>query len=156
MVLDQFRRSIGGMMIVKKWRWVNFSCEQMYDLVNDIDQYDKFLPYCSKSTVLYRDNDNLRATLVITAAGISKSFTTLNRLHTNKMIEIGLINGPFSHLQGLWHFDDVDSGCKITFDLEFEFTSRMLAMLLGPMFEQVTNKMVDAFCERAQVLYDKR
>jgi ribosome-associated toxin RatA of RatAB toxin-antitoxin module len=138
---------------VKKSRIVPFSCEQMFNLVNDVENYSEFLPYCSKSMVNYRDEDEIQATLVITAAGISKSFTTRNLQQHNKMIEIRLIDGPFKHLEGFWRFDEVPQGCQISFDLEFEFAGRMFSMLLGPVFEQVTDKMVDAFCDRAETKY---
>jgi len=144
------------MTIVKKSRVVPFPCEQMYNLVNDVENYAEFLPYFSKSLVHHRDEDEVQATLVITAAGMSKSFTTRNRLQANKMIEIRLVDGPFSHLEGFWRFDEVPEGCHISFDLEFDFAGRMLSMLLGPVFEQVTDKMVDAFCDRAQELYGQR
>lgn len=143
------------MTIVKKTRTVPFSCEQMYGLVNDVATYDQFLPYCSQSIVHHRDEDEVQATLVISAAGMSKSFTTRNLLQANKMIEIRLVDGPFKHLEGFWRFDEVDDGCKISFDLEFEFAGRMISMLLGPVFEQVTDKMVDAFCDRAEDMYGK-
>ncbi len=143
------------MNIVKKSRTVIYSCEQMYGLVNDVEQYAQFLPYCAESIVHHRDHDEVQATLIIGAAGMSKSFTTRNLLQLNKMIEIRLVDGPFSHLEGFWRFDEVGDGCKISFDLEFEFAGRMISMLLGPVFEQVTDKMVDAFCDRAEVMYGK-
>lgn len=142
------------MTVVKKSRSVPFTCEQMYCLVDDIEKYAEFLPYCSQSLVHHRDEDEVQATLVIAAAGVSKSFTTRNRLQANKMIEIRLVDGPFKHLEGFWRFDEeADGGCKVSFDLEFEFAGRMFSMLLGPIFEQVTDKMVDAFCDRAETMY---
>lgn len=141
------------MTIVKKSREVPFSCEKMYNLVNDVENYGEFLPYFGHSEVHHRDEDEVQATLNIVAAGMTKSFTTRNRLQANKMIEIRLIDGPFSHLEGFWRFDETAQGCVISFDLEFDFAGRMLSMLLGPVFEQVTDKMVDAFCDRAQALY---
>ena len=141
------------MTVVKRARETSFSCQQMYNLVDNIETYHEFLPYFSSGVVHHRDEDEVQATLEITAAGMSKSFTTRNRLQVNKMIEIRLVDGPFSHLEGFWRFDPTDNGSLISFDLEFEFSGRMLSMLLGPMFEQVTDKMVDAFCERAEALY---
>lgn len=143
------------MTIVKRSRVVPYTCEQMYDLVNNVESYGEFLPYFSKSIVHHRDEDEVQATLVITAAGMNKSFTTRNRLQANKMIEIRLVDGPFSHLEGFWRFDEVDEGCHISFDLEFDFAGRMFSMLLGPVFEQVCDKMVDAFCSRAETLHAK-
>ncbi len=141
------------MPIVKKSRTVNYTCEQMFSLVNEVERYAEFLPYCAESLVHHRDEDEVQATLVIGAAGMSKSFTTRNRLQINKMIEIRLVDGPFSHLEGFWRFDEIEEGCKVSFDLEFEFAGRMFSMLLGPVFEQVTDKMVDSFCERAKAIY---
>jgi len=141
------------MTVVKKSRIVPFSCEQMFGLVISVEQYSEFLPYCSQSLVHHRDDDEVQATLVIAAAGMTKSFTTRNRHQINKMIEIRLVDGPFSHLEGFWRFDEEDGGCRISFDLEFEFAGRMLSMVLGSVFEQVTDKMVDAFCKRAELLY---
>lgn len=144
------------MPIVKKARVVHYTCEQMYGLVNDVERYAEFLPYCSESVVHHRDEDEVQATLMIGASGMSKSFTTRNRLQENKMIEIRLVDGPFTHLEGFWRFDEVAGGCQISFDLEFEFAGRMFSMLLGPVFEQVTDKMVDSFCDRAKAIYGER
>lgn len=141
------------MSIVQKSRIIGYSCEQMFRIVNDVEQYSQFVPHCIESSVCHRDEDEVQATLVISAAGMSKSFTTHNRLQHNKMIEIRLVDGPFSHLEGFWRFDEVPEGCKISFDLEFEFSGKMLSMLLGPIFDQITNKMVDSFCARADSLY---
>lgn len=141
------------MTVVKKSRVVPFSCEQMFGLVVGVEQYAEFLPYCSESLVHHRDEDEVQATLVIAAAGMTKSFTTRNRHQINKMIEIRLVDGPFSHLEGFWRFDEEPEGCRISFDLEFEFAGRMMSMLLGSVFEQVTDKMVDAFCKRAELIY---
>ncbi len=142
------------MTIVKKSRTVGYSCEQMFRLVNEVEHYSQFLPYCTESIVHHRDEDEVQATLIIGAAGMTKSFTTRNLLQINKMIEIRLVDGPFSHLEGFWRFDEMTDGCKISFDLEFEFAGKMFSMLLGPVFEQVTDKMVDSFCDRAKAMYD--
>lgn len=141
------------MTVVKKTRMVPFTCAQMYHLVNDIERYADFLPYFSSSEIHHRDEDEIQATLSISAAGMSKSFTTNNRLQTNKMIEMRLVDGPFSHFEGFWRFDETPEGCSISFDLEFDFAGRMLSMLLGPIFEQVTDNLVDAFCDRAEKIY---
>jgi ribosome-associated toxin RatA of RatAB toxin-antitoxin module len=142
------------MTLVKRSRIVPYSCEQMYNLVNDIEKYHHFVPYIHKTDVHHRDEVEVQATLEILAAGVSKSFTTRNRLQANKMIEIRLIDGPFKHLEGFWRFDEVDEGSLISFDLEFEFANKMLSMFLGPIFEQIADKMVDAFCDQAKVCYE--
>lgn len=142
------------MTSVKKSRLVDYSCEQMFALVDNVEQYAEFLPYCTESIVHFRNPEEVQATLVIALAGFNKSFTTRNHLQANKMIEIRLVDGPFSHLEGFWRFDPVEEGkCSISFDLEFEFAGYLVSTLIGPVFEQVANKMVDAFCDRATQLY---
>ena len=141
------------MTVVKKSRSVPYTCADMYQLVNDIEKYAEFLPYFSSGTIHYQDVDEVQATLVISAAGMSKSFTTRNRLQTNKMIEMRLVDGPFSHFEGFWRFDETSNGCTVSLDLEFDFAGRMFSMLLAPIFEQISNTLVDAFCERADKIY---
>ena len=142
------------MTLVKRSRVVSYTCEQMYNLVDNIEEYDMFLPFIHKADVHHRDEVEVQATLEILAAGVTKSFTTRNRLQANKMIEIRLIDGPFKHLDGFWRFDEVDEGCLISFDLEFEFANKMLSMFLGPIFEQIADKMVDSFCDQAKIIYE--
>lgn len=144
------------MTSVQRSRTVPYSCEKMYNLVNDVESYAEFLPYFSHSIVHHRDEDEVQATLVLSVGGMKKSFTTHNRLQTNKMIEIRMVDGPFSHLEGFWRFDETPEGCLISFDLEFTIAGKMLALMLGPVFEQVSDTMVDAFCDRAEDLYGKK
>jgi ribosome-associated toxin RatA of RatAB toxin-antitoxin module len=139
---------------VNRTRNVNYSCEQMFSLVNEVERYPEFLPYCSDSKVHHRDTDEVQATLIVSAAGVSKSFTTRNLLQANKMIEIRLIDGPFNHLEGFWRFDPInDGGCTISFDLKFELSGKIFTLLFGSIFDQITDKMVDAFCDRALKVY---
>ena len=85
---------------------------------------------------------------------MDKTFTTLNRMQKNKMIEMKLIDGPFKHLQGFWRFDALEeNGCKIALDLEFEFSNRVMSLAFGPIFSQIADSMVDAFCKRAVAVY---
>jgi ribosome-associated toxin RatA of RatAB toxin-antitoxin module len=140
-------------MINRKLR-VPHSASEMFQLVDNIDDYKNFLPWCKDSKVLSRTEDEVRATLVLSASGLQKSFTTCNRLQKDKMIEIGLIDGPFRRLEGYWLFHaESERQSTIQFDLEFEFSSRILSMAFAPVFHQVANTLVDAFAKRAIQLY---
>lgn len=133
---------------------VPYSNAQMFGLVDDIESYSHFLPWCRSSRVLSRDADEVRATLEVAAAGFNKSFTTCNRLQPGKMIEMRLVEGPFKHLQGFWRFDALSpEACKVSLDLEFEFDSGLVAMALSPVFSQIANGLMDAFLKRAGVVY---
>jgi len=136
---------------------VPYSAAEMYALVDDIDAYQSFLPWCKTSRILSRDEDVVRGSLELSKAGIEKSFTTCNRVQKNKMIEMRLEEGPFHHLEGFWRFDALDEqACKISLLMEFEFSSKILALTVGPVFNQVANSLVDAFCKRAVEVYGER
>ncbi len=132
---------------------VPYTAAQMFVLVNNVKEYSQFLPYCKSSQILSQTEDELRATLVLAGGGFQKSFSTCNRLQQDKMIEIKLLDGPFRQLEGFWRFETLAQGCKISLDLEFEFSSKLLALAFGPVFNQVANTLVGAFCKRAEVVY---
>ena len=136
---------------------VAYSAAEMFALVDDINSYQEFLPWCKSSKVLSRDEDVVRGELTLSKSGIEKAFTTCNRSQKNKMIEMRLEKGPFHHLEGFWRFDSLDEqACKVSLALEFEFSSRILGLTVGPVFNQVANSLVDAFCDRAKDVYGKR
>jgi ribosome-associated toxin RatA of RatAB toxin-antitoxin module len=126
----------------------------MFDLVDDVDSYDRFLPWCRKSTVLERTEDTVKGTIVFAKGGFERGFTTLNRRQPGKMIEIRLVEGPFRHLEGFWRFQPLrDDASKVSLDLEFEFNNRLVAMAFGKVFTQVANTLVDSFVSRAREVY---
>ncbi len=134
-----------------------YSAAEMFALVDDIDAYQEFLPWCKSSRVLSRDEDLVRGAIELSKGGIEKSFTTANRIQKNKMIEVRLEEGPFHHLEGFWQFDALDEqASKISLLLEFEFSSKLLGLTIGPVFNQVANTMMDAFVKRAADVYGKR
>lgn len=141
---------------VKKSALVLYSAENMFDLVNDIESYPYFLPWCRSTRVLSRNMDEVRASIEMVKGGIHRSFTTCNRLQKNKMIEIRLLDGPFHHLEGFWRFQSLrEDACKVSLDMEFEFSNKVLRVMIGPVFNQIANSLVDAFCKRAVEVYGK-
>lgn len=145
------------MKTINRHALVPYSAAEMYNLVDDIDLYQQFLPWCKSSKVLSRTEDLVRASIELSKGGIEKSFSTANRVQKNKMIEIRLEEGPFHHLQGFWRFDALDDqACKISLLLEFEFSNKILGLTVGPIFNQIANSLVDAFCKRATDVYGKR
>jgi len=142
---------------INKSALVPYTPAEMFALVDDIESYADFLPWCQQSRVISRSEDEVRATIALSKGGVEKAFTTCNRNQKNKMIEMRLLEGPFKHLEGFWRFDALgDAGCKVSLDLEFEFSSRMLGMVVGPVFSQVANSLVDSFQKRAVDVYGKR
>lgn len=133
---------------------VRYSANQMFDLVNDIESYPQFLPWCRSARVLSRQEDEIRATIEIARGRVRKSFTTRNCLNPPETIELQLVEGPFSHMHGLWHFQDLrDDACKVSLKLEFEFANALLRAAIGPVFNRIADSLVDSFCRRAEQVY---
>jgi ribosome-associated toxin RatA of RatAB toxin-antitoxin module len=129
----------------------------MFDLVADIPAYPKFLPWCGGARVMSREHDAVIAAIDIAYHGVHKTFTTRNLLQPGKMMEIRLLDGPFSYLQGFWSFAALgERASKITLDLEFEVANRLVATVLTPVFSSVANQLVDSFHRRARTLYGER
>jgi ribosome-associated toxin RatA of RatAB toxin-antitoxin module len=133
---------------------VPFTNRQMFELVNAVEDYPRFLPWCHSSQVLSRSDQEVVATLEINWKGIHKSFTTRNVLHPYERIEINLVNGPLKRMEGIWNFIPLDEhACKITLDLEFEFAGGFIDRFFQPVFQHIANTLVDAFSKRAYELY---
>ncbi len=144
------------MPIVNKSALVSYSAQQMFELVNDVDSYHQFLPWCRRSKVLSTNGDEIRATVEIAHGALQKSFTTLNRIQQNKMIEMRLEQGPFKHLEGFWRFQTLnETASKVTLDLQYEFSSKLIGLAIGPIFNQIANTLVDSFSKRAVEIYGK-
>ncbi len=141
---------------VHKNALVPYGAAEMFALVDDIESYPQFLPWCKSARVLSRNDDEVRATLELSKGKLKKSFTTCNRLQYNKMIEIRLVEGPFHHLEGFWHFKALDEhACKVSLDMDYEFSNTLLSLAVGPVFSQIANSLVDAFAKRAVELYGR-
>lgn len=146
------------MPCINRHALVPYTPAEMFALVDDVEAYPSFLPWCRQARVLARSDDEVRATIELAKGSIRKSFTTCNRLQRHKMIEMRLVEGPFSRLEGFWRFDALTDGrsSKVALDLEFEFSNRLLAMAIGPVFNQIANTLVDAFVKRAKETYGAR
>ena len=136
---------------------VPYRAAEMFQLVDDVESYAEFLPWCNRSEVLSRTDDTVEATLELHKGAVSKSFTTRNTLKADEAIDIELLGGPFRHLSGGWTFLPLgEEGSKVSLQLDFEFESRMVDMLFGAFFEDTCNSLVDAFTRRAADVYGDR
>ena len=145
---------INTMNTLKRSAVVPYSARQMFELVNNIEDYPRFLPWCGKSEILSRTEEEVIAELEISWKGMHKRFSTRNRLFPYSSMEISLVKGPMKQMQGKWEFIAVsDTACKVLLDLEFEFAGGIFDMLFQPVFQSKANSLVDAFCKRAVELY---
>lgn len=142
------------MTIISRSALVMYSAEQMFDVVNDVRKYPEFLQGCQSTRVIAEGDDFIEAELTLSKAGFTQSFVTRNTLVRPELMEINLVEGPFSSLRGTWRFQALaDDACKVSLDLEFEVASRIAGAALGALFKQVANTMVDAFVKRGKQVY---
>ncbi len=136
---------------------VPYTAHEMFALVADIPSYPQFLPWCGGARIQSRDEDLIVASIDIAYKGVHKTFTTRNRLQQDKVLEMTLVEGPFRHLNGNWLFNAISAdACRVSFDLDFEVSNRLLAVVINPVFTGIANQMVDSFTTRARVVYGPR
>jgi ribosome-associated toxin RatA of RatAB toxin-antitoxin module len=144
------------MAVVQKTVLLAFSAEQMFALVEKVEDYPAFLPWCGGVEVKQRSPEKLVATISIAYHGIKQSFTTENQNTAPRHMQMKLVEGPFSQLDGQWHFKPLrDDACKVEFELHYEFSSKVLEKLIGPVFTIIANSFVESFCKRAEEVYGK-
>jgi coenzyme Q-binding protein COQ10 len=136
---------------------VPYSATRMFELVADIPAYPQFLPWCGGARIVSAQGDEVIASIDIAYGSVHKTFTTRNLMQRHKMLEMRLIEGPFSYLQGFWRFDAFgEEACKISLDLQFEVANKLASLVLTPVFSSIANQLVDSFHRRAVALYGKQ
>ena len=127
------------------------------ELVNDVDRYQEFLPWCGGARVLSRDERGYTASVDIAFKGLKKSFTTRNTMVDDQRMEMVLVDGPFSDLSGTWTFKAISpEASRISLSLSFGFSNRVVEAAVGPVFRLIADSMVESFCRRADELAERR
>lgn len=136
---------------------VPYSSLEMYQLVDGVEDYPHFLPWCGGTELHHRDDSTTEATIHISYLHVKQHFTTRNTKVLGEEMRIQLMSGPFRRLEGYWRFKSLaESACKVEFVLHYEFSSSLLEKALGPVFGLVTNGLVDAFVHRAEKVFGLR
>jgi len=139
---------------LKKQAIVPYSAREMFELVNDIEDYPRFLPWCQSTKIISRTDSEVVASIEINWKGVRKEFTTRNYLKPHEQMDIKLVTGPLKHMEGIWNFQPLNErACKVMLDLEFEFAGGFIDRLFQPVFQHIANSLVDAFCKRAVEVY---
>ena len=142
------------MAMVEKSVLIGRSSLQMFNLVDDVENYPKFLPWCNQTRVEFRDDKKTVATLHINYHSVKSHFTTENEKEIPLRMSIKLVDGPFRRLEGTWHFKALaENACKIEFQLSYEFSSKIFEKIIGSVFSQIANTFVEAFVKRADEVY---
>jgi ribosome-associated toxin RatA of RatAB toxin-antitoxin module len=132
---------------------VEHSAREMFLLVDDVAAYPRFLPWCNATDVSLKTDTLTEATIHIDYHHMKQRFSTRNEKQFPDRMDIHLIEGPFRRLRGHWHFVPLgERACKIEFALEYEFSSKLVDKLVGPVFGYIANSLVDAFIKRADAL----
>jgi ribosome-associated toxin RatA of RatAB toxin-antitoxin module len=125
----------------------------IYALINDIEAYPEFVPWCTRAVVDSRSDHEIVATLAVRRGPLSTEFTTRNTLEPGRSVSMELLRGPFSSLRGLWALTPIgDAGTRIELTLRFAFANRLTAAVFEPLFEETAGSLVDAFVARARTL----
>jgi ribosome-associated toxin RatA of RatAB toxin-antitoxin module len=138
---------------VKRSARVPYTPEQMFDLVNDVEAYPKFLHWCRGARIESKQGNTVEATLDIGVLGFHQSFRTRNTLQRPERIGIDLVSGPFRRLRGEWRFSAVDRGTDIALTLTFEVTLSPFGVVFAKVFEELAAAQMTAFVERARKIY---
>jgi len=140
--------------IVRKSALVAHSAAEMFELINDVESYPEFLPWCRSTKLLSRDDELLCGELEVARIGVRQTFSTCNRLHPYERIDIELQEGPFKKLTGGWRFTALrEDACKVELELDFEFSGKLINKAFSSVFGQIANTLVDAFCKRANEVH---
>ncbi len=151
---------------VKKSVLLWYSPREMYELVTAVENYPAFLPWCAKAEVLQQDDAGATVRLTLAKGGVRHAFTTRNLHKPDAEVHIELVDGPFSHLAGIWQFvpigrpaadpGDAPRACRIELDLSYTFASKALEAVVSPVFDRVANTFVDSFVQRAEQVHGPR
>jgi ribosome-associated toxin RatA of RatAB toxin-antitoxin module len=136
---------------VKRSALIAESPERMFALINDIERYPEFVPWCTAARVESRKEGEVVATLTIKRGPLRAEFTTRNLLEPGKRVLMQFVSGPFRVLEGLWTLTPLgDLGCRVELEMRFEFANRVAGTLFAPLFEDTAASLVDAFVKRAR------
>ena len=152
---------------VKKSVLLWYSAHEIYELVVDVESYPKFLPWCERAEILERNADGLTARLHLAYSGLRHAFTTRNVHVPDQSVQVTLVDGPFSQLDGLWRFlplpvpaGDATAGtanaCRIEFDMRYAFANGLLDAAISPVFDRIAGTFVDSFVRRAEQVHGAR
>ncbi|RTL58023.1 MAG: type II toxin-antitoxin system RatA family toxin [Rhodocyclaceae bacterium] len=142
------------MAVVEKTVLIERTPAQMFDLVDRVEEYPQFLPWCGGTELHERTDTCTVATLHINYHGLKSHFSTENEKEAPSWMSIRLRDGPLKQMDGLWRFIPLgDSACKIEFRLHYEFSNKLLEKALGPVFNHIANTFVESFVKRANQRY---
>ena len=142
------------MTVINRSALVTYSAEQMFDLVNDIEQYPKFLPGCTYARIVSQTDTEMVGELCLGKAGIKQRFTTRNELDRPNTIRMSLVEGNFSSFSACWQFTPLsEDACKVTLEMQFEIAGGLIGFAAEKLVSASASGQVDAMVARAHDVY---
>jgi ribosome-associated toxin RatA of RatAB toxin-antitoxin module len=135
---------------VKRSALVNQPPARLYALINDIESYPQFLPWCTHASVASRTERDIVATIGVRQGALHGEFTTRNTLEPGRSVHMQLVSGPFRELEGRWLLTPVEDGCRVELTMRFAFKNSLTGLLFEPKFAATVGSLVDAFVARAR------
>ena len=133
-----------------------FKQKDIFDLVNDVEAYPDFLPWCSSAKIIEKSADYVLAKLTLKRVGVSYDLVTRNRLSPFDFIDIEFVEGPLQSLSGRWAFIELgDLGCKVEMSLSFELKKQLIDKAMGSILENAAENMVRLFSSRAESVFEE-
>jgi ribosome-associated toxin RatA of RatAB toxin-antitoxin module len=127
---------------------------RIFALINDVERYPEFLPWCRRATIDSRTESAMVATIAVSRGLLNLEFTTRNTFEPDRAVHMALIKGPFRTLEGHWDLTPLgEAGCRIGLHMRFAFAVPGAASVFEPLFADTAASLVDAFVARARALH---
>lgn len=128
-----------------------YSQEALFNLINQVDNYPEFMPFCTKASIKEQSEDHLLASVTLQKGPLQETFTTRNDLIPYEKMVLHLVDGPFKHLEGTWTFEDKSNGTTlVSLNLDYDFNSFLVATVFGALFKKAANDLIQSFQQYAK------
>ena len=139
-------------MKIKKEAIILEDIEKVFNIVNRVDLYKNFVPYCVDSIIISEENNQMQARLDFNIKGLKTTFTTQNIIENNKIIQMKLVDGPFKYLDGEWKFTEIDDKTLIELKINYEVQSKIIDYTFSKSLEKIMDYLVKAFVSESKKL----
>ena len=136
-------------MLIKKEAIILKDLKTVFNIVNRVDLYKNFVPYCVESKIIFEQNDEMEARIDFNLKGLATSFTTRNKINNNDSIDMKLVEGPFKKLDGKWEFKEIDNKTLVFLTINYEAESKIVEYTVSKSLEKITNYLVNAFVSQS-------
>ena len=145
------------MPVINQQRHLQWSAEEMFDLVADVKRYPEFLPWVVATRIKSDSESEMVADMMVGFSALREKFTSRVHKDRPRRIAVEYLDGPLKRLSNTWGFTPhEDGGCVIDFNVDFTFRSAIFEKLAGQYLDRAFRKMVAAFETRAEKLYGSR